>query len=166
VLSVAGANVVNSALLYFDPVSGDVVNGVIGGSTGYDYTQSLAVGPGNECWFTSMVTDSASYGPFLMNAGEAIRTIMGKVSAPMPGGISGMASDTPIAFPNPTDGLLMLKRLKPRTEVRLFSPDGRVLLPDRLDGFGTISLETFPAGIYLLELRSDTEVQSLKVIRY
>lgn len=33
----------STAILYFHPADGSVIHGLIGGSTGYDYTQSLAV---------------------------------------------------------------------------------------------------------------------------
>lgn len=54
-------------------------------------------------------------------------------------------------FPNPTSGPLFLENIPARLEYRLFSPIG-VLLQTGVCGEG-IDLSSFPAGLYLLQLR-------------
>ena len=155
----------STAILYFHPADGSVIHGLIGGSTGYDYTQSLAVGPANEVWFTSTVTDSATYGPFLVNTGEAYRTIVGKVSAPLPSGVSGIAASDAVVFPNPTSDLLWVRGQAPGTSARILSLDGRLLESRQADAGTVFSLQQYPAGVYLLQLINETGVRCLKVIR-
>lgn len=69
-------------------------------------------------------------------------------------------------FPNPTTGLLFVENVPARAEYRLFSPIGAFL---QTGAYGEgIDLSSFPAGLYLLQLRDpltgDAVVFSVKKI--
>jgi len=75
------------------------------------------------------------------------------------------ASDIFRVLPNPTNGVFRLDlKNDERAQTRLFSLDGRLLLDDELNDGARVDLNTFGKGIYLLQVVSNGQVYSSKIV--
>ena len=66
-------------------------------------------------------------------------------------------------FPNPTTGLLRVDGVSHQTELELRGLDGRIL--KRWNGAHELSIDEFPAGCYLLELRDGNTRRHTRIVK-
>lgn len=72
-----------------------------------------------------------------------------------------MKNLTPIAYPNPTTGQLMLKGLKDQSAIKLMNTKGQIL--KSYNNTSTIDFTDFEKGIYLLQIENSEQL--IKVIK-
>jgi len=69
------------------------------------------------------------------------------------------------AFPNPTSELLFLKNAEDFKTFQVFDANGKVVLQGQLNA-NIISVAELPIGFYLLQLRNENTVESVRFQKY
>ncbi|MEL7220445.1 MAG: T9SS type A sorting domain-containing protein, partial [Bacteroidota bacterium] len=96
---------------------------------------------------------------------SAVTVLMGEVVSN-----ENINQDRPLQlFPNPTANELTVQlpnALNEQVELSILSIDGRMLLRQQYNGFlrETLDVSTFPAGVYMLQFRTATNLTTRKVI--